>query len=227
MEQAYIIIEIIVKVVLATLILMGLVAYTTLLERKALGWMQVRLGPNRVGYWGLLQPIADGIKSFFKEDIIPDEADKTLYVIAPGICLFTALSMFAVIPFGDTVMILGRQIKLVIADIDAGLLYVLALATLGEYGVVLGGWASGNKYGVLGALRAAAQMISYEVALGLAVIGVIILAGSLRLTDIIAAQQGAWHSWFIFKYPFGFIFYLVAGLAEINRTPFDMPESES
>jgi NADH-quinone oxidoreductase subunit H len=227
MEQVYILIEMAVKVIVATLILMGFVAYTTLLERKALGWILVRPGPNRVGPWGLLQPIADGIKSFFKEEIIPDEADKTLYVIAPGICLFTALSMFAVIPFGGTITILGRQVGMVIADIDSGLLYVLALATLGEYGVVLGGWASGNKYGVLGALRAAAQMISYEVALGLAVIGVIILSGSLKLTDIIAAQQGAWYSWYVFKYPFGFIFYLIAGLAEINRTPFDMPESES
>ncbi|MBA4390892.1 MAG: NADH-quinone oxidoreductase subunit NuoH [Syntrophus sp. (in: bacteria)] len=225
MEPIYIIIEMIVKNIVVVMVLMGLVAYTTLLERKLLGYMQVRLGPNRVGYFGILQPIADGIKSFFKEDIIPNEADKTLYVIAPGICLFTALSMFAVIPFGSTITLFGREIKMVVADIDAGLLYVLALATLGEYGVVLGGWASGNKYGVLGSLRAAAQMISYEVALGLAVIGVIILAGSLRLTDIIAAQQVG--SWFILKYPFGFVFYLIAGLAEINRTPFDMPESES
>jgi NADH-quinone oxidoreductase subunit H len=200
------------------------VAYTTLLERKLLGRLQVRPGPNRVGPFGLLQPIADGVKSFFKEDIIPDEADKTLYVLAPGISLFAALSMFAVIPFGDTVTFLGRQIKLVVADLDTGLLYLLALATLGEYGVVLGGWASGNKYGVLGALRAAAQMISYEVALGLAVIGTIILAGSLNLRDIVTAQEGMW---FVIKYPAGFLFYLVAGLAEINRTPFDMPESES
>lgn len=225
MEPIYTIIEMVVKNVAVILVLMGLVAYTTLLERKLLGYIQVRLGPNRVGYFGILQPIADGIKSFFKEDIIPEEADKILYVIAPGICLFTALSMFAVIPFGSTITLFGREIKMVVADIDAGLLYVLALATLGEYGVVLGGWSSGNKYGVLGSLRAAAQMISYEVALGLAVIGVIILAGSLRLTDIIAAQQVG--TWFILKYPFGFIFYIIAGLAEINRTPFDMPESES
>lgn len=225
MELIYSIIEIIIKNIVVVAVLMGLVAYTTLLERKALGRIQVRFGPNRVGPFGLLQPLADGVKSFFKEDIIPDEADKTLYVIAPGICLFTALSMFAVVPFGGTITLLGREIKLVVADIDTGLLYVLALATLGEYGVVMGGWASGNKYGVLGALRAAAQMISYEVALGLAVIGTIILAGSLRLTDIVAAQQEG--MWFIVKYPFGFIFYLIAGLAEINRTPFDMPESES
>jgi NADH-quinone oxidoreductase subunit H len=224
MESVYLIIEMVVKNLVVIGVLMGLVAYTTLLERKALGRIQVRFGPNRVGYFGLLQPLADGVKSFFKEDIIPDEADKTLYVIAPGICLFTALSMFAVVPFGGTMELFGRQIKLVIADLDTGLIYVLALATLGEYGVVLGGWASGNKYGVLGALRTTAQMISYEVALGLVVIGTIILAGSLKLSDIVAAQQGGW---FILKYPFGFIFYLVAGLAEINRTPFDMPESES
>ncbi len=224
MEALYTLIEMVVKNIVVVLALMGFVAYTTLLERRLLGRLQVRPGPNRVGPFGLLQPIADGVKSFFKEDIIPDEADKPLYVLAPGICLFTALSMFAVIPFGDTVTFLGRQIKLVVADLDMGLLYILALATLGEYGVVLGGWASGNKYGVLGALRAAAQMISYEVALGLAVIGTIMLAGSLNLRDIVFAQQDMW---FVIKYPAGFLFYLVAGLAEINRTPFDMPESES
>lgn len=224
MEAVYTLIEMVVKNIVVVLVLMGFVAYTTLLERKLLGRLQVRPGPNRVGPFGLLQPLADGVKSFFKEDIIPDEADKTIYVLAPGISLFAALSMFAVIPFGGTITLLGREINLVIANIDTGLLYLLAMATLGEYGVVLGGWASGNKYGVLGALRAAAQMISYEVALGLAVIGAIILAGSLNLGEIVAAQEGMW---FIVKYPFGFIFYLVAGLAEINRTPFDMPESES
>ena len=224
MEQLITLGIMVVKNIVVVCVLMGFVAYTTLLERKLLGRLQVRPGPNRVGPFGLLQPIADGVKSFFKEDIIPDEADKTLYVLAPGISLFAALSMFAVIPFGPTVELFGQQVKLVIADLDTGLLYLLALATLGEYGVVLGGWASGNKYGVLGALRAAAQMISYECALGLAVIGTIIIAGSINLSEIVNAQAGLW---FVAKYPFGFIFYLVAGLAEINRTPFDMPESES
>ncbi|HLE18176.1 MAG TPA: NADH-quinone oxidoreductase subunit NuoH, partial [Syntrophales bacterium] len=204
--------------------LMLFVAYLTLVERKFLGYFQVRLGPNRVGPWGLLQPIADGIKSFVKEDIIPINADKPVYVIAPIISFVTALSMFAVIPFGGSVTLFGREIKLVIADVDIGILYIFAMGTLGEYGIVLGGWSSSNKYGILGALRAAAQMISYEVALGLIVIGTIILAGSLRLTEIVEAQRNVW---FIVYQPFAFLLYIVAALAEINRTPFDMPESES
>jgi NADH-quinone oxidoreductase subunit H len=224
MQELTYLLEIVIKNLVVISVLMLFVAYLTLAERKFLGYLQVRPGPNRVGWWGLLQPIADGIKSFVKEDIIPAEADKAVYLLAPMISFVTALSMFTVIPFGDSVVLFGREIKLVIADVDIGILYVFALATLGEYGVVLGGWASGNKYGLWGALRAAAQMISYEVALGLIVIGTIILAGSLRLTDIINAQRDVW---FIVYQPFAFLLYLVAGLAEINRIPFDMPESES
>jgi len=224
METASFLLEAVIKIIVVFSAVMLFVAYLTLIERKFLGYIQVRLGPNRVGPFGLLQPIADGIKSFFKEDIIPFQADKPLFVMAPMICFFATLSMFAVIPFGDRVYLFGREIKLVIADVDIGLLYIFALGTLGEYGVVLGGWSSGNKYGVLGALRAAAQMISYEVALGLTVIGAVILAGSLRLTDIVEAQRNVW---FIVYQPFAFILYIVAGLAEVNRTPFDMPESES
>jgi NADH-quinone oxidoreductase subunit H len=224
MELWYFILEVVLKNLVVITILMLFVAYLTLVERKFLGYLQVRLGPNRVGTWGLLQPIADGIKSFVKEDIIPTNADKPVYVIAPMISFVAALSMFAVIPFGESVTLFGREIKLVIADVDIGILYIFAMGTLGEYGIVLGGWSSGNKYAILGALRAAAQMISYEVALGLIVIGTIILSGSLRLTEIVEAQRNVW---FIVYQPFAFLLYIVAALAEINRTPFDMPESES
>lgn len=224
MELYYFILEVVIKNLVVISILMLFVAYLTLAERKFLGYLQVRLGPNRVGTWGLLQPIADGIKSFVKEDIIPTNADKPVYVIAPMISFVAALSMFAVIPFGESVTLFGREIKLVIADVDIGILYIFAMGTLGEYGIVLGGWSSGNKYAILGALRAAAQMISYEVALGLIVIGTIILSGSLRLTEIVEAQRDVW---FIVYQPFAFLLYIVAALAEINRTPFDMPESES
>lgn len=224
MELWYFILEVVLKNLVVISILMLFVAYLTLAERKFLGYLQVRLGPNRVGTWGLLQPIADGIKSFVKEDIIPNNADKPVYVIAPMISFVAALSMFAVIPFGQSVTLFGREIKLVIADVDIGILYIFAMGTLGEYGIVLGGWSSGNKYAILGALRAAAQMISYEVALGLIVIGTIILSGSLRLTEIVEAQRNVW---FIVYQPFAFLLYIVAALAEINRTPFDMPESES
>ncbi len=224
MEPYYYTLEAIIKVVVVVSVLMLFVAYLTLIERKFLGYLQVRVGPNRVGPWGLLQPIADGIKSFVKEDIIPDNADKPVYVLAPMITFTAALSMFAVIPFGDSFTLFGREIKLVIADVDIGILYIFAMGTLGEYGIVLGGWSSNNKYALLGALRAAAQMISYEVALGLILIGTIIIAGSLRLTQIVEAQR---NMWFIVYQPFAFLLYLVAALAEINRTPFDMPESES
>ncbi len=224
METLFFVIEALVKNLVVIACLMLSVAYLTLVERKFLGYIQVRVGPNRVGPFGIWQPIADGIKSFFKEDVIPANADKPVYILAPIISFFCALSMFALIPFGDTVQLFGRTIKLVIADVDVGILYIFALPTVGEYGIVLGGWSSGNKYGILGALRAAAQMISYEVALGIILMSTIILAGSLRLTAIVEAQRGAW---FIVYQPFAFVLYVVAALAEINRTPFDMPESES
>jgi NADH-quinone oxidoreductase subunit H len=224
METLFFVVESIVKCIVVIGCLLTFFAYLTLAERRLLGRIQIRRGPNRVGPFGLFQPIADGIKALTKEDMVPAQADKAVFVMGPMIAVFAALAMFAVIPFGGTVHILGRAVKLVIGDVDIGILFIFAFATLGEYGIVLGGWSSGSKYGVLGALRAAAQMISYETSLGLIVIGTVILAGSLRLTDIVEAQR---HMWFIVYQPFAFLLYLVAGLAEINRTPFDMPESES
>ncbi len=217
-------IESIVKVIVVFGIFMGCVAYLTLLERKVLGRVQVRYGPNRVGPFGLWQPIADGIKAFFKEDLIPANADKPVFIIAPMITVASALCLIAVIPFGDKITLFGRTIYLRITDLDVGILYLFAFASLGEYGVVLGGWASGNKYGVIGALRAAAQMISYELALSLSVIGVIMISGSLSLSVIVEKQA---HLWNIVYQPFAFVFYMVCALAEINRTPFDMPEAEA
>jgi len=225
MELVYFLTETLVKVVVVFGVVLLFVAYLTLAERKVLGHIQVRYGPNRVGPFGLLQPIADGIKAFFKEEVIPAKADRTLFVIAPMISMVAALSLFAVIPFGETVRVLGREVRLCIADVDIGLLFVFGMASLGEYGVVLGGWSGYNKYGVLGALRAAAQMISYEIALGLSLMGVLMLAGTLNLTEIVQKQLGG--NWFVLYQPFAFILYIVSMLAEINRLPFDMPEAES
>jgi len=227
MELAYFVIEHIVKVVAVFAVLLLVVAYLVLAERKILGRIQVRYGPNRVGPFGLLQPIADAIKSFFKEDLVPARADKTLFVIAPMISITAAIALFAVIPFGDTIELFGRRVSLVIANLDIGLLYVFAVASLGEYGIVLGGWSGYNKYGLMGALRAAAQMISYEVALALSVMGVLMIAGTLNLVEIVRQQAGFhWNAFYHFQF-FPFLFYIVCALAEINRTPFDMPEAEA
>jgi len=225
MEQIYFLIETLAKVVVVFAVLMGVVAYLTLAERKILGHIQVRYGPNRVGPFGLFQPIADGIKAFFKEDVVPARADQLLFVIAPMISITAAISLFAVIPFGEYIELFGRRVSLTLADLDIGLLYVFAIASLGEYGVVLGGWSGYNKYGLMGALRAAAQMISYEVALALSVMGVLMISGTLNLVEIVQ-QQAGWH-WNVFFQPFAFIFYIICALAEINRTPFDMPEAEA
>ncbi len=229
MELLYLLIEIIIKCVVVFACLMISVAYMTLLERKVLGHIQIRFGPNRCGPFGLLQPFSDGIKAFFKEDLIPGRADKVVFVLSPMIAIITAISLFAVIPFGNQFTIPGTNwvVKLRIADIDIGLLYIFGIASIGEFGIVLGGWSSGNKYGLTGSLRAAAQMISYEVSLGLAIIGVIILSQSLRLTEIVNQQAGGFWNWNLWYQPLAFVLYIICGLAEINRTPFDMPESES
>jgi NADH-quinone oxidoreductase subunit H len=229
MQLLYLLIEIIVKCVVVFAGLMLAFMYTVWLERKVLGHIQLRYGPNRCGPFGLLQPFSDAVKAFFKEDLVPGRSDKAIFVIAPTISVIAAISLFAVIPFGNQFTIPGTNwvVKLRIADIDVGLLYLFGIASLGEYGIILGGWSSGNKYGLMGSLRATAQMISYETALGLSIIGVIILSQSLRLTEIINHQAGGFWNWNIWYQPVAFILYLICALAEINRTPFDMPEAEA
>jgi NADH-quinone oxidoreductase subunit H len=212
------------KIVVVFGLMLLSVAYLTWLERKVIGDIQVRLGPMRVGPHGLLQPIADAIKLMFKEDIVPQAADRWIYLLAPALALTPALISFAVIPFGDRIRLFGRTIDLVITDVNIGLLYVFAVASLGIYGIVLGGWASNNKYALLGGLRSAAQMISYELSLGLSVVGVVMLSQSLSLVQIVNAQSTAW---FIVLQPIGFLIFLICAIAETNRAPFDLPEAET
>ena len=207
------------------------VAYLTLLERKVIAFMQVRLGPMRVGPYGLLQPIADGLKLLLKEDIIPSGADRLIFTLAPVITLIPAFIVFAVIPFGPTIEVFGRDVALHITDVNIGVLYVLAVSSIGILGIILGGWASNSKYPLLGALRSAAQMVSYEVALGFSVIGVLLISQTLSLTGIVEAQQGTWlgfiPKWNIFVQPIGFLLFFICGVAETNRAPFDLPEAET
>jgi NADH-quinone oxidoreductase subunit H len=221
---------IVVKIILVMGAILTGVAFITWVERRVAGFIQDRLGPNRVGPWGLFQPIADGIKLFFKEDIIPDEAYKPLYLLAPVIICTCAFLAFAVIPFGDEIILFHQTIKLQIADVNIGILYLFAILSLGVYGIILGGWSSNNKYSFLGALRSTAQMISYEIALGLSVIGIIMITGSLSLSSVIQAQtQPLFYiipRWNIFMQPLGFLIFLIAIYAETNRLPFDLPEAE-
>jgi NADH-quinone oxidoreductase subunit H len=208
------------KIVAIVVPLMLSMAYLTLLERKVIGWMQVRIGPNRVGPIGLLQPIADGLKLLVKEVIIPAGASKFLFVLAPIMSMMPALAAWAVIPFGP---------DLVLANIDAGLLYVMAITSMGVYGVIIAGWASNSKYAFLGALRSAAQIVSYEIAMGFALVGVLMAAQSLNLVEIVEGQLGSYglFNWFFIPlFPF-FLVYLIAGVAETNRHPFDVAEGES
>lgn len=206
-------------------------AYTTWAERKLAGFLQDRLGPNRAGPFGLLQPLADGIKMFMKEEVIPGLANRFLFVLGPGLALATVLMTSVVIPWGPSIEIDGKSYPLQLTDLNVAVLYVLAVVSLGVYGIMIGGWASNNKYALLGALRASSQMISYEVALGLSVLALTVQTGSLSLGTIAAGQQGFWNegwfTWNALQNPITFGIFFVCALAETNRAPFDMPECET
>lgn len=213
-----------IKSVVIILIILGGFAYLTLLERRTLARIQVRIGPNRAGPWGLLQPVADGIKLIFKEELIPHDADKLLFILAPVITVTPALIILAVIPLGPEAMLFGRSIRLDLAsNVNVGVLYILAVASIAVYGIVIAGWSSGNKYALLGGIRSSAQMISYELALGLAIVGPIMLSQSMSIDQIIAGQRELWYA---VLQPLGFLIFLTASVAEVNRAPFDMPEAE-
>ncbi|MDE2804468.1 MAG: NADH-quinone oxidoreductase subunit NuoH [Gemmatimonadota bacterium] len=215
-----------VKVVAVFTVVMAVVAYMTLAERRVSAFIQDRLGPNRVGPFGLLQPIADGIKNIIKEETMPGTAAKFYFVLGPALAIMPAVVTFAVIPFAAPLPTPVGTVDMIVADVPIGILYILALSSLAVYGIVLSGWASNNKYAFLGGLRASAQMISYEVALGLSVIAVLLLAGNVTLTEMVWKQQQL-GLWFVFPLSLAFIFFLISALAETNRLPFDMPEAES
>jgi NADH-quinone oxidoreductase subunit H len=219
--------DVLIDVVRSLVIIVGLLtgmAYMTWFERRAISRLQVRVGPNRVGPTGLLQPVADALKLFFKEDVRPAMADRFLYPLAPAVSLVAALAAFAVIPIGPPITIAGRQIDLIIQDMPVALLYLLGASSLGVYGVVLGGWSSGSKYSLLGALRGGAQVVSYELVLGLALVGVVLVSGTLSIGQIVLEQAQSVP--FVILQPLGFLLYFTAAIAETNRAPFDLPEAE-
>ncbi len=209
-------------VVLVVLLLVA--AYLVLIERKLLARLQIRYGPNRAGPFGLFQPIADGIKLIAKEDIVPEMADRMIFLLAPAVVTVTALLMFAVVPFGEDITLFGRQVPLVISDLNVGLLFVFALSSLGVYGVALGGWASNSKFSLLGGIRGAAQMISYELSIGLSLVPIVMLAGSFSLVDIVNAQA---RYPYILIQPVSFVIFFLSAMAESKRIPFDLPEAEN
>src|ERR1044071_5226090 len=199
--------------------------YTTYAERKIAAWLQDRHGPNRAGPWGIFQPLADGGKLFFKEEIIPLVSSKFLFILGPSLAMLTALLTSAVIPWGTSLHLFGRNIPLQIADINIGILYIFGVVSLGVYGIMIGGWASNNKFSLLAAIRGASQMISYELAMGLSLLAVLMLVGDLKMSAIVNHQLE--HGWNIIYQPLGFIIFFVCALAECNRTPFDLPEAEN
>jgi NADH-quinone oxidoreductase subunit H len=222
---ARVLVEAAVKIALFFFVMLTTVAYMTWVERRVSAWIQDRRGPNRVGWFGLLQPLADGIKFLFKEDVVPPHAFRPLYLMAPAMIFVPALVTFAVVPVGPVLRAFGLDIPLQIADVDNGILIILAFSSVGVYGIALAGWASNNKYSLMGGLRSSAQLISYELAMGLSIVGVLMTAGSLRLQDVVAYQ--AQHGWNILWQLPGFLIFLTAAFAETNRLPFDLPEAET
>ncbi len=212
-------------IIVILLLSLVIAMYATLAERKIAGFFQDRLGPNRAGIFGLLQPVADGVKLFFKEEFMPATADKFLYILGPSLTMLIALLGSAVIPWGNTLTIGNNVFPLQVADVNIGVLYVFAVTSIGVYGIMIGGWSSNNKYALMGAVRAASQMISYELAMGMALIAIVMMSGSLSLHDIVAQQHGIhWNVWY---QPIGFFVFVVCAFAETNRTPFDLPECDS
>ena len=218
------IIVLLVKIGVILAVVLVVAAYLVWAERKLLARMQVRLGPNRAGKFGLLQPIADAVKLLAKEDTVPAEADRAIFLLAPAVVALTALLMFGVVPFGPPLTLWGRQVPMVISDLNVGLLFIFALSSLGVYGVALGGWASNSKFSLLGGIRGAAQMISYELSLGLSLVPVVMLARSFSLVDIVDAQAGYP---FLLVQPVAFAIFFISAAAEIKRIPFDLPEAEN
>lgn len=218
-------IEKLVLVVLLFLVSLGIAAYSTYFERKLAAWIQDRVGPDRAGPFGILQPIADGVKMFMKEDFTPKNADRWLFILGPGIAMFTALITSSIVPWGTDLYLFGRTIVLQVADFNIGILFVFGTISIGVYGIMIGGWASNNKYSLYGAIRASSQMISYELAMGISAITIIMMSGSLGLSDIVKSQHGM--NWNIFYQPVCFLVFFICALAETNRAPFDLPECES
>lgn len=219
------IVEKMVLILVVVMASLGIAMYATFAERKVAAILQDRRGPNRAGPFGILQPLADGLKLFFKEEIIPNFSSKFLFILGPGLAMITAIMTSAVIPWGDTVELFGRSISLQIADVNIGILYIFGVVSLGVYGIMIGSWASNNKFSLLGGLRAASQIISYELALGISLIALLMVTGTLSLKEMVLQQQTGY--WNIVYQPLGFLIFLICSFAECNRTPFDLPEAEN
>lgn len=213
------------------LVTLGIAAYSTYGERKVAAFLQDRLGPDRAGPFGLLQPIADGVKMFMKEDFIPNQSERWLFIMGPGIFMFVACMTSAVIPWGTTLTLFGMNLDLQVTDINIGILYIMGFVSLGVYGIMIGGWASNNKFALYGAIRASSQMISYELAMGLSIIAIVMLTGTLSLREMATQQAATWWGffpkWNVFMQPLGFLIFYICALAECNRAPFDLPECET